>query len=80
MHSITQEDLLQYLYSETSIDKTAAIKAALETDWNLREQYEVLTSAHQSLEKVTLSPRKKAIDFILNYAGKQTKELTTQEG
>ncbi len=80
MHSITQEDLLQYLYSETSIEKTATIKAALKTDWNLREQYEVLTSAQQGLEKVTLSPRKKAIDFILNYAGKQTQELTTQEG
>ena len=76
MHSFTQEDLLQYLYRETTTEKTAAISQALETDWNLREQFEVLTSAQQSLEKVTLSPRKKAIDFILNYAGKQTKELT----
>ena len=77
MHSFTQEDLLQYMYSETSNEKTAAIKVALETDWNLREQYEVLTSANQSLEKITLSPREKAIDFILNYAGKPVKEFTT---
>jgi len=80
MHSFTQEELLQYMYSETSNEKTAAIKAALETDWNLREQYEVLTSAKQSLEIITLSPRKKAIDFILNYAGKPVKEFTAQEG
>ncbi len=80
MHSFTQEDLLQYMYSETSNEKTAAIKVALETDWNLREQYEVLTQARQSLEKVTLSPRQKAIDFILDYAGEQTKKLTHQVG
>ena len=66
------------MYGETSIEKTAAIKVALQTDWNLREQYEVLASAQQSLENVTLSPRKKAIDFILNYANKQVKEFTEQ--
>lgn len=78
MHSITQEELLQYMYAETSIEKTASIKAALQSDWDLREQYEVLVSAQQSLEKVTLAPRKKAIDFILNYASKQVKEFTEQ--
>ncbi len=78
MHSITQEELLQYLYGETSIEKTVAIKAALQADWNLREEYETLLAAQQNLEKVTLSPRKKAIDFILNYANKQVKEFTEQ--
>ena len=76
MQRITQEDLLQYIYGETSSEKTAAVKAALETNWNLREEYQVLISAQQSLEKVNLSPRKKAIDSILNYATKQVKEFT----
>jgi hypothetical protein len=76
MQSITQEELLQYMYGETSNEKTAAIKDALQTDWNLREQYQALVSGQQSLEKITLSPRKKAIDFILNYANKQVKEFT----
>jgi hypothetical protein len=76
MHSITQEELLQYMYGESSIEKTVAIKAALQTDWNLREQYELLVAAQQNLEKITLAPRKKAIDFILNYANKQVKEFT----
>jgi predicted Rdx family selenoprotein len=78
MHSITQEELLQYMYGETSIKKTVAIKAALQSDWNLREQYELLLAAQQNLEKVTLAPRKKAVDFILNYASKQVKEFTEQ--
>ncbi len=78
MHSITQEELLQYMYGETSIEKTVAIKAALQTDWSLREQYNLLVAAQQNLEKVTLAPRKQAIDFIMNYASKQVKECTEQ--
>jgi hypothetical protein len=80
MHSFTQEDLLQYMYGETSHEKTAAIEAALQTDWNLSEQYETLLSSKESLEPISLSPRKKAIDFILNYAGKQVNEFTAHEG
>ncbi|MFT3682982.1 MAG: hypothetical protein QM791_22170 [Ferruginibacter sp.] len=78
MHSFTQEDLLQYLYRETSKEKTQAIQAALETDYNLREKLEVITAAQQRLEKLTLSPRKKTIDNILKYAEKSVKEITTE--
>ncbi|MEP6673720.1 MAG: hypothetical protein ABJA78_01135 [Ferruginibacter sp.] len=68
MHNFTPEDLVQYLYKETSTEKTLAIKAALETDWNLREQLEVITAAQSRLEVLKLSPRKQIIDNILNYA------------
>ena len=76
MHSFTPEDLLQYLYNETSTEKTAAIKAALETDWSLREKFEVITSGTRRLETIKLSPRKKTIDNILRYAEKAVEELT----
>ena len=78
MHSFTPEDLIQYIYNETSTQKSAAIKVALDTDWNLREKYDEIMSAHKSLEKVTLSPRKKAVDNILSYAEKSVKEITTE--
>ena len=77
MHSFTQEELLQYLYNETSIEKTAAIKAALLNDWNLREKFELLTAAQQKLEVIKLSPRKQTIDNILNYAEKGVEEMTS---
>ncbi len=76
MHSFTPEDLLQYLYKETSIEKTAAIKAAIESDWSLREKLEVISSGLKRLETIKLSPRKKTIDNILNYAEKAVEELT----
>jgi len=80
MHSFTQEDLIQYLYAETSHKKTIAITQALSTDWELKEAYEQLTSAQKGLEKVSLSPRKKALDFILHYANKPVKEVLDLEG
>ncbi len=76
MHNFTPEDLLQYLYNETSPAKTAEIKAALESDWSLREKFEVITSAQKRLEALKMSPSQQTIDNILNYAEKAVAELT----
>lgn len=76
MHNFTPEDLLQYVYKETSPIQTAQIKAALETDWSLREKFEVISSAKQRLETLKMSPRQEVIDNILNYAEKAVSELT----
>lgn len=76
MHSFTPEDLLQYLYNETSPAQTAQIKAALETDWSLREKFEVITSAQSRLEALKMSPSQQTIDNILSYAEKAVAELT----
>jgi hypothetical protein len=78
MHSFTQEDLVQYLYKESSPEKSAILKATLETDWNLREKFEVISSAINSLEALTLSPRKIAIDNILDYAERSVKQFSTE--
>ncbi len=76
MHNFTPEDLLQYLYDETSPAQTASIKAALENDWSLREKFEVITSAQSKLEALKMSPSQQTIDNILNYAEKAVSELS----
>ena len=76
MHSFTSEELIQFIYNETSTQKTAAIKLALETDWSLRETYDEILTIHSSLEKITLSPRQQAVDKILEYAEKSVTHLT----
>ena len=78
MHNFTPEDLLLYLYKETSPSRTAEIEAALESDWSLREKFEVITSAQQRLESLKMSPSQQTIDKILNYAEKAIGELTPQ--
>ena len=78
MHSFTPDDLIQYVYNETSSQKTAAIKAALQTDWSLREKYDEIISAQNCLEKVSFSPRKMVVDRILDYAEKSVVHQITE--
>ena len=79
MHSFTQEDLVQYLYRESSPEKAAAIKAALDIDWSLRENFQLLADAQKRLESLELfSPSQRAIDNILSYAERSVGELTTE--
>ena len=70
MRIFTTEDLLQYLYNEASPKKSAAIKAALETDWSLREALELMVSGQKQLEYLDLSPREDVLKRILDYADK----------
>lgn len=75
MHSFTSEDLLQFIYGETSTAKTAAIKAALQNDWSLQEKLELLTGSKNELETISFSPSLKSIDNILKYAEKAAEEM-----
>ena len=75
MRIFTTEDLLQYLYNETSPKKSAAIKATLETDWSLREAFELMVSGQKQLEELDLSPREDVLKRILDYADKAVSQL-----
>jgi hypothetical protein len=64
----TPEELIQYLYNETSPARTAEIDEALQRDWTLREKLEVLQNSVQLLPKTLESPRTEAVKRILTYA------------
>jgi hypothetical protein len=64
----TPEELIQYLYKETSPARTAEIDEALQNDWTLREKLEVLQISMQVLSRPLESPRTEAVMNILNYA------------
>jgi hypothetical protein len=64
----TPEDLLRYLYKETSSEMNAAIEAALAEDWTLREKLEVLKASARNLDRMIESPRQEVILNILQYA------------
>jgi hypothetical protein len=68
MTRYTPEDLLQYLYKETSVTETTAIEEALKQDWTLREKLEVLRESIGSLEGSLESPRVQVVLNVLNYA------------
>jgi hypothetical protein len=75
MTKFTPEDLIQYLYKETSVQKTAAIEAALENDWDLLECLELIKSGQKNLETIKLSPRDEAVNRILQHTSKKEGQL-----
>ena len=68
MTLFTPEDLVMYLYHESTPEKTAAIELALQQDWTLREKFEVLRKAVVSLDQSLTSPRTESVLNVLNYA------------
>jgi hypothetical protein len=74
MTNFTPEDLLLYLYKETTPEQTAAIEAALKKDWTLREKLSVLKTSMQRLDKLKLSPRTEVVLNVLNYAREKSEQ------
>jgi hypothetical protein len=68
MLNYTTEDLIQYLYQETTEEETNAIEKAIKSDWNLREKYDALKASMQQLDTLVESPRPQSVMAILNYA------------
>ena len=74
MTNFTPEDLLLYLYKETTKEQKAEIEKALKKDWSLREKLNVLKTSMQRLDKIKESPRTEVVLNVLNYARKTSKE------
>ena len=64
MTNFTPEDLLLYLYKETSLQQAAEIEEALSKDWAL-----------QRLDKLVVAPR---TEIVLNVLNKAREESTEQ--
>ena len=75
MTKFTPEDLVQYVYNETSLEKSTAIKAALETDWDLQESFELILNAQKNLNEIKFSPRDESVNKILEYASRKESHL-----
>jgi hypothetical protein len=71
MHNYSPEDLLLYLYKETSPEATVQIEEALKTDWTLREKLEVLKKSMQRLDSIKVSPRTEVVLNVMRYAQQQ---------
>jgi len=74
MPNFTPEDLILYLYNETTSRQTAAIEKALKKDWTLREKLTVLKASMQRLDKIKQTPRTEVVLNVLNYAREKSVE------
>lgn len=75
MTEITQEDLLRYAYGETSSQKTALIKEALERDFELRASFENIRAMQRRLDEEVSAPSIDVIERIMDYASRKQKKV-----
>lgn len=67
----TMEELVKYLYNESSQKQAVKIKSAVQTDCKLRDCYEKLLSTKNDLSELSFSPRQQSVNKILEYASKR---------
>lgn len=69
--TFTPNDVLRYLYKETSSVENVEIEEALLVSSELLDQYVQLTSIKEQLDKVRKSPSDRTIEAILEYSKSQ---------
>ncbi len=73
MKNFTPEDLLRFIYQETTASENEQIELQLSNDWTLNAKFQVMKTAHERLNKMKLmAPRQETIDRILAYASAET--------
>lgn len=77
MSNFTPEDLLLYLYKETTPEQTTAIEEALKKDWTLREKLAVLKTSQERLDALVESPRTEIVLNVLKHVY-QSEVLTSK--
>ena len=73
MYNFTPEEILLYLYKESSTELTTAIEKELEKNWALREKLSVMKTAMERLDNITVSPRTEVVLNVLRYASEKEK-------
>ena len=77
MSIFTPEDLILYVYKETSPDQTSSIKDALTNDWALQQKFNVIESSVNQLTTELYAPRAEVLLNVLNYA-RNSMPVTTE--
>ena len=75
--SITKNQLLQFIYSESSETDAVRITEALHVDSYLNDTYKELKTAIQRLPQLRKNPANKTLQSILSYSRKEKIRDTT---
>ena len=75
--SITKNQLIQYIYSESSETDAIRITEALHVDSYLNDTYKELKTAIQRLPRLRKNPANKTLQSILSYSRKEKIRDTT---
>ena len=74
-HRFTPNDLVRFIYKETSVTESLGITEALSEDRKLFEEYEALMGSYLQLPKAKFDPSKNTIQDILRYSENTTVQI-----
>jgi hypothetical protein len=74
--SFTQEDLIRFIYGEVSADEHIAIFEAIDTNPEIRAEYDKIQEVLKGLDSIELSPSDTTIQ-ILNEESSESSSLET---
>jgi hypothetical protein len=66
--TFTRNDLIRYIYQETTESEKKEIEQELLLDNKLFEEYKNLAEVSMELDRIDLSPSQKTINKILNFS------------
>ena len=73
--TFTINDLVRFLYHETSIQESMSLASELAEDVFLKEQFEELVEGKASLDRVSFVPSSNTLKNILAYSQKSCFEM-----
>ena len=66
--TFTQDDIIRYVYQETSDPENTAIESALICDFQLLDEYHEILAITRQLNLVFKEPSQKSVNKILKYS------------
>jgi hypothetical protein len=73
-NNFTHTDILQYIYNELDEDENLSLECALQTDVELREEYEQTLKLLGLLDRISENPSPTTIDLIVEYSTAMSKQ------
>lgn len=70
--SITQNDLLLYLYNETGLVESVAVQNAIDHDDEIAEEYAQMVAARALIDETMLSASETSLSSVLAYADRKS--------
>ncbi|MDH5396575.1 MAG: hypothetical protein OEX02_00405 [Cyclobacteriaceae bacterium] len=78
--TFTQNDIIRYLYNEMGTDESIAFFRSLETDAELRQDYQENKRVFQCLDTTEIAAPSRVLNKILNFSRNYNQKTNTKVG
>ncbi len=75
MRKIYTNDLIRFIYNETTIEESNPIRLSLQLNPMLKAEYELLKESINQLDSISLLPHPSSIKIIMEESFKQSAEM-----